>query len=103
MPLLDDELRSRLPPMYSQEAESEPRVFARWFLPGTYWAWYLIEGEATDDDYQFFGFVRGHGSEFGYFLLSELEALRSPSGARVERDPTFIEGRLTDVVPAPDL
>ncbi len=103
MPLLDEELRSRLPPMYAQEADSEPRVFARWFLPGTCWAWYLIEGEATNDDYRLFGFVRGHESEFGYFLLSELEALRSPSGARVERDPTFTEGRLTDVVSAPDV
>ena len=103
MPLLDDDLRSRLPTLYSQEAESEPHVFARWFLPGTGWVWYLIEGEASGDDYQLFGFVIGAESEFGYFLLSELEALRSPSGACVERDPTFTEGRLTDVVPAPDV
>ena len=103
MPLLDDDLRSRLPPMHAQEAENDRHVFARWFLPGMYWAWYPMEGEATDDDYQFFGFVLGHESEFGNFLLSELEALRSPTGARVERDLTFTEGRLTDVVPAPDV
>ena len=44
----------------------------------------------------------GLESEFGYFLLSELEEVRSPLGLEVERDLSFREGRLTDVVPAPD-
>ena len=102
MALLSDDLRARLPPLYAQEAEGEPWVYARLFLPGTTWAWYVTEGEAKDDDYLCFGFVRGMESEFGYFLLSELEAVRTPLGVGVERDLTFIEGRLTDVVPAPD-
>jgi len=51
----------------------------------------------------FFGFVVGLESEFGYFLLSELGSVRSPLfGLPVERDLSFQEGRLTDVVPAPD-
>jgi len=28
MPLLDDQLRGRLPPLYSQEADPEPMVYA---------------------------------------------------------------------------
>ena len=40
--------------------------------------------------------------EFGYFLLSELEEVRTPVGLSVERDLSFKEGKLTDVVPAPD-
>ena len=35
MKLLTDELRARLPPLYSQEAEAEPMVYARFVLPGT--------------------------------------------------------------------
>jgi hypothetical protein len=42
-------------------------------------------------------------SEFGYFLLSELESVRTPLGLQVERDLTFREGKLTDVVPAPEI
>jgi Protein of unknown function (DUF2958) len=102
MPLLTDELRARLPPLYSQEAEPEPWIYARLTMPGTGWAWYVMEGEAHEEDFLFFGFVCGQENEFGYFLLSELESVRTPLGTAVERDLTFTEGRLTDVVPAPD-
>jgi Protein of unknown function (DUF2958) len=102
MELLTQELRARLPPLYSQEAEEEPLVYAKFFLPGTGWTWYVTEGQEQDGDFLFFGFVVGLDSEFGYFVLSELESVRSPLGLEVERDLTFTEGRLTDVVPAPD-
>ena len=103
MKLLTDELRARLPPLYSQEAESEPVVYAKFFLPGTRWSWYVTEGSEQEGNFLFFGFVVGLDSEFGYFLLSELEAVRSPLfRLSVERDINFTEGRLTDVVPAPD-
>ena len=102
MELLTEELRARLPPLYSQEAEEEPMVYAKFFLPGTGWTWYVTEGGEQEGDFLFFGFVVGLDSEFGYFLLSELESVRSPLGLAVERDTSFREGRLTDVVPAPD-
>jgi len=70
MPLLTDDLRSRLPPLLSQEAEGDPMVYARFHLPGNRWAWYLIEGEPDGDDYLFFGFVFGIEDEFGHFRLS---------------------------------
>jgi|ERR1051326_5036296 hypothetical protein len=103
MSLLTDDLRSRLPGLYAQEAEADPVVHAKFFLPGTGWRWYVTEGAAQDDDYLFFGYVVGLESEFGYFLLSELEGVKSPLGLSVERDLSFREGRFTDVVPAPDL
>ena len=103
MTLLTDELRARLPRLYSQEAEPEPTVYAKFFLPGTGWTWYVTEGSPEGEDFLFFGFVVGLESEFGYFLLSELEAVRSPLGLEVERDLAFREGKLTDVVPAPDV
>ena len=101
MPLLTDDLRSRLPPLLSQEAEGDPTVFARYSLAGTGLAWYVIEGEPDGGDFMFFGFAAGP-DDFRYFRLSELEAVRGLFGETVERDLTFTEGRLTDVVPAPD-
>ncbi len=101
-PLLTDDLRSRLPGLRSQQAEPDPVVYAKFFLPGTERTWYFIEGAAQDDDFLFFGFVVGLESDFGYFRLSELESVRNPFGLTVERDHSFREGRLTDVVPAPE-
>src|SRR5277367_3116902 len=103
MKLLTDELRSKLPALYAQEAEGEPIVYAKFFLPGTGWTWYATEGSPEGDDFLFFGFVVGLESEFGYFLLSELESVRTALGLGVERDLAFHEGKLKDVVPAPEL
>lgn len=103
MPLIDVQLRERLPPLYAQEAEDDPVVFARFFLPGTYTAWYVTGGEAEGDDFLFYGFVSQPENKFAEFRLSQLEALRGPQGHSVQRDLTFTEGRLTDTVPAPEL
>src|ERR1700730_1741683 len=102
MKLLTDELRARVPRLYAQEAEAEPTVYAKFFMPGNGWTWYVTEGSEQEGDFLFFGFVVGLESEFGYFLLSELEAVRTSQELSVERDLTFTEGKLTDVVPAPD-
>ena len=98
---LTDELRARLPPLYSQEAEAEPIVYAKFFLPGTGWTWYVTEGSQQEGDFLFFGFVVGLERELGYFLLSELESVRGPLNLAVERDLSFRQGKLIDVVPAP--
>jgi hypothetical protein len=102
MSLLDDTLRARLPPLHSQEAEDDPMVYARFFLPGTEFAWYPIEGQPMVDDYLFFGFATGPHADFCGFRLSELEAKCNLFDEPVERDRNFTAGRLTDVVPAPD-
>ena len=102
MELLPETLRCRLPPLLSQEAVDEPVAYARYFVPGTICAWYVLEGEAEEGDYLFSGFVTGISDEFRLFRLSELQTARGHGGQTVERDLTFTEGRLTDVVPAPD-
>ncbi len=103
MQLLTPELRTRLPCIRAQEDVEEPIVYAKFFLPGTRWAWYVTEGEEQNSDFLFFGVAVGMESEFGYFFLSELQSVRHPSlNLPVERDLTFTEGRPTDVVPAPD-
>ena len=80
MKLLDDQLRARLPPLYAQEAEAEPTVYAKFFMPGSGWTWYVTEGSEQEGDFLFFGFAVGLESEFGYFLLSELESVRTQLG-----------------------
>jgi hypothetical protein len=102
MELLPDDLKSRLPPIHAQDSEMLPMVYARFSLTGTPLVWYAIEGQPDGEDYLFFGFVPGP-NDFRNFRLSELQAMRSPAGQSVERDSRFIPGRLTDVVPAPDL
>lgn len=104
MPLLPPELKARLPPLQA-EAEADPFVYAKLQLPGTSLAWYVIEGAMTEG----FGFVLhclfvGQGEySFGHFPEKFLEQFQGPNGEVVELDGRFTEGRLTDVVPAPDL
>jgi hypothetical protein len=102
MPLLTDELRARLPPLLSQEAEDEPYVYARLYLPGTSLTWYV--GEATEyAGYVMCCFFAGKEEHsFGHFSEGFLDAFRGPNGEVVQVDDHFTEGRLTDVVPAPD-
>ena len=57
MKLLTDKLRAHLPPLYSQEAEADPIVYAKFFLPGSGWTWYVTEGGEQENDFLFFGFV----------------------------------------------
>jgi len=40
------------------------------------WDWQVVEGEELPDgDWRFFGLVNGFDSEWGYFLLSELNSV----------------------------
>ena len=75
-------------------------------MPGLYYRALIGPGtwpkaKHREPIFRFFGYVVGLETEFGFFLLSELEEICTPSGAQVERDLTFTKGRLTDVV-APD-
>jgi hypothetical protein len=100
MELLTEELKAKLPPIYSQEADPDPVVHARFFTPDSSWTWFVTEGSPEGDDYRFFGFVRGLEDEWGYFLLSQLTAARGRLGLPVERDLCFQPGRFTEVVKA---
>ena len=101
MKLLTEELRNALPRLYSQEADPNTVVHCKFFTPDSNWTWWVTEGETDGDDFRFFGYVRGLEDEWGYFLLSELEAARGPLGLPIERDLHFRSGRFTDVVEAP--
>ena len=73
MQLLTAELRSQLPPLYSQEKNADATVHIKFFCPWNNWTWFATEGQAGDDDFRFFGYVVSHEEEWGYFALSEMK------------------------------
>lgn len=86
MKLLTEEIRRRLPKLYSRENDPDPMVQVKFFTPWTSWTWYAIEFDGED---VFFGLVQGFEEELGYFSLSELEEVRGPGGLTIERDLHF--------------
>jgi hypothetical protein len=93
MKLLTQEIRKKLPPLYSQEGKGGKAIaYLKLFTPDSGWTWWAVEGgPITDDngreiDFQFFGLVDGQFKELGYFNLSELESARGPMGLPIERD-----------------
>ena len=80
-------------PLYSQDGKGRQAVaVCKLELPGTRWAWYVLEGQRTEIDeatakdagikagptWELFGITcsdAAPGGEYGYFLLAELEAI----------------------------
>jgi len=117
MRLLTTELRRKLPPLYGQERVDDPVVHVKFFTPDSSWTWYATEGSyinrqgtamqywdperssPTDAvDFLFFGYVVGQVGEWGYFLLSELEAARGPLRLPIERDLHFQPAPFSQVI-----
>jgi len=100
-PLLDDDTRNRLPPLYSGEKLGlNALALVKFFTPDSGFTWYASEGSAVDEngyfdtdhdkvDYVFFGLVAGFEVELGYWALSELEEVRGPLGLPIECDLYF--------------
>jgi hypothetical protein len=90
MELLPKDLAAKLPPLYRQDGLGlQAQVVVKFFTPWTGWTWFVSEGSQEDGDWRFFGLVVSPivpQGELGYFLLSELEAIRGPVGLRIERD-----------------
>jgi hypothetical protein len=98
MQLLTAELRAVLPKLYAQQDADDPIVHAKFFTPDSSWTWYVTEGQEEEGDFLFFGYVVGLESEWGYFLLSELESVRGPLRLPIERDLYFEPGLFSRVV-----
>jgi hypothetical protein len=68
-------------------------------------AWYITEGSARRDpegravDYLLYGLVEGQCRKLDYFWLSDLETLRSPTGAPVVRDAHWQPKSLEQIAP----
>ena len=107
MKLLTQELRRKLPPLYSQQHEADPLVICKFFHPLASMTWYAIEGSPVDADgyydtdkekvdFLFFGWVYGDFPELGYFSLSEVQAVQV-MGLGIERDEHFTPMKLSEV------
>lgn len=97
MKLLMAELRKQLPPLYAQEKDQDPMVYAKFFTPDAGWTWYVTEGSPEGDDFIFFGYVIGLEREWGYFSLNELQSVRGPLGLSIERDLYFTPQRFSNL------
>lgn len=89
MKLLTAELRAQLPAIYAQTDNSDPKIYAKFFTPDSNWTWFVTEGQEDEHDFTFFGYVKGHCLELGYFSLLELQSVRGPNGLPIERDLHF--------------
>ena len=98
MKLLTAELRSTLPPLYSQEKNKDPTVHLKIFCPWNNWTWFATEGSEEDGEFIFFGYIIGHEEEWGNFALSEMEEIRGPGGLTLERDLYFRPGPFSQVI-----
>ena len=78
-------------PIYSQDGKGDDAiVICKFFNPCGAGTWYVLEGEKLENgDWEFFGIVDLFEREYGYFRLSELQSLRLPFGAKIERDMYF--------------
>lgn len=85
MELLPEDVARLLPPLYTQEEQGENALaVVKFFTPWTSWTWYASEYDPAER--LFFGVVVGLEREFGYFSLTEMEAIEGPAGLRIERD-----------------
>lgn len=78
-------------PMYSQDSKGEEAIaVCKFFNPCGDQTWFVLEAEQIGDDYRLFVlFTNSYDREYGYVMLSELEAIRLPFGLRIERDIYF--------------
>jgi len=93
MQLLTEEIRQRLPQLYSQEAVEDPIAQVKFFHPLSNWTWYATEFDGED---QFFGLVQGLEEELGYFSLSEMQSIKV-GGLEIERDLQFTPTPLSNL------
>jgi len=99
MKLLTEEIRKKLPALYTQESKGgDAIVHLKLFTPDGAWTWFATEFDGEDT---FFGLVDGHERELGYFSLRELESVRGALGLPIERDLHWRPKTLREI--APDL
>ena len=97
MKLLTEELRKKLPPLYSQDGKGGKAIaYCKFFTPDSAFTWWALE---FDGDDTFFGLVDGQFKELGYFSLEELESVRGPLGLTIERDLYWEPKTLEEIVP----
>jgi hypothetical protein len=87
MKLLTKEIEKQLPPLYSQEKVADPLCIVHFFNPTGAGDWYATEYDPAKR--LFFGWVKIHEGELGYFTLDQLEQIKLPLGLKIERELAF--------------
>lgn len=89
------EIEGKIPALYSQDEKGkDAAVYAKYFCTRNNWRWYATE--YNPETKEFFGMVCGDFNEFGYFNLSDLEAINNQYGYQIiERDIYFSPGKMT--------
>jgi len=101
-PLLDDEMKSRLPQLYSQEDVNDPIVQVL-LLGANGWIWALTEYSEVAPDgvpHLAFGWVCGDFPELGYIPMDEFDELNADcleGFGYVWVDPDFVPRPLSQV------
>jgi hypothetical protein len=80
--LLPQELRQRLPKLYSTDEQGDKAIAQVKFFGANRWCWYATEYDGGDT---LFGLVVGDVTELGYFSLTELAEARIPQPSIIER------------------
>lgn len=86
MELLTNEIRKRMPKLYATTGDRDPVLHVKFFAPWSGRTWWAAEFDGRD---VFYGLYERFGTEWCFFSLKELEAIRGPEGLRVARDPDF--------------
>ncbi len=88
MQLMTKEILERFEKTGRQEHKKpeDVKIIAKFFHPFSSWTWYATEFDPIEK--LFFGIVRGHEIEWGYFSLDELSTL-IVRGLPIERDRHF--------------
>lgn len=88
MKLITPELEARFKEFEEEQTLENPIFVAKFFNPVGSQTWYASTYDSKTNTC--YGYVTGMAyDEFGYFSIDELEALRLPYGARIERDEFF--------------
>lgn len=90
--LLPQDVLQKIPRLYSNEKTpvKEKMIWVRYFLAS--FTWLVAECRVQKDDVLFFGCtISPHGSEWGYFTLSQLAEIKIPNIPEVECDMYFKE------------
>ena len=104
--LLMQEIREKLPPLHAQESQGSKAIaHLRLFVPGSSFAWYLIEGSpVTDDagnelDLEFYALVEGQFRDIYYVCLSQIENVADSLGLPIELDLSWQPKTLEEIAP----
>ena len=78
-------------PLGSQDGLlGQAKVIVKFFNPMGVGTWFITEAEKQENgDYEMFGYCHlgdDELAEFGYVMLSELQAIKGPLGMGIERD-----------------